>query len=224
MPFCLKPLTKSLAISILEMTSSSFIGITYLHILAGLGITAISAERPLTSNPIAFIIEAILSLIILWILLPMEPGPLKYALAITFAVLIGQILTKFVKKLEDKKILTEVLLTVAGIFLAMTAVGFYDNQNILGFGVYLFAALLGLVIARVLLIFGLFGGASTESVSSINTGLSWFGTVLFTIYVAYDTQRLKADARLKKKDYVNSSMGLFLDAINLFENVGDILE
>ena len=204
--------------------TSSFIGITYLHILSGLGITAISAQQPLTTNPLAFMIEAILSLVILWILLPMKPGPLKYALAIAFAAIIGQILTKFVKKLEDKKILTDVLVTVAGIFLAMTAVGFYDNQNILGFGVYLFAALVGLVVARLLLIVGLFGGASTESVSSINNGLSWFGTVLFTIYVAYDTQRLKEDARLKKRDYVNASMGLFLDAINLFENVGDILE
>ncbi len=220
----MKAITKSLAIAILEMSSSSFIGITYLHILSGLGITAISAERPLTSNPIALIIEAILSLVIVWILLPMKPGPFKYVLAIIFAALIGQILTKFVKKLEDKKILTEVLVTVAGIFLAMTAVGFYDNQNILGFGVYLFAALLGLVIARVLLIVGILGGASTGSVTTINTWLSWFGTVLFTIYVAYDTQRLKEDARLKKRDYVNSSMGLFLDAINLFENVGDILE
>jgi FtsH-binding integral membrane protein len=154
----------------------------------------------------------------------MEPGPLKYALAITFAVLIGQILTKFVKKLEDKKILTEVLLTVAGIFLAMTAVGFYDNQNILGFGVYLFAGLIGLIIARIILTLGLLGGASSQSVSSINTALSWFGTALFTIYVAYDTQRMKEDARRKKKDYINSSMGLFLDVINLFQNVGDIVE
>jgi FtsH-binding integral membrane protein len=145
-------------------------------------------------------------------------------LAIVFAALIGQILTKFVKRLEDMKILKEVLVTVAGIFLALTAVGFYDNQNILGFGVYLFAALLGLIVARAILLLGLLGGAPTQSISSINTALSWFGTVLFSIYVAYDTQRIKEDSRLKKKDYINSSMGLFLDAINLFENVGDILE
>lgn len=154
----------------------------------------------------------------------LEPGPVKYVLAIAFAVVLGQILTKFVKKLEDKKILDDVLITVAGIFLAMTAVGFYDNQNILGFGVYLFAGLIGLIIARVLLILGMLGGAPSQSISAINTGLSWFGTALFTVYVAYDTQRIKEDARRKRKDYINSSMGLFLDAINLFTNVGDILE
>lgn len=202
----------------------SFVGITYLHLLGGLSITAVSSQRPVSSSPFAFVIEAILSFVLIWIVLMLEPGPLKYVLAIVFAALIGQILTKFVKRLEDMKILKEVLVTVAGIFLALTAVGFYDNQNILGFGVYLFAALLGLIVARAILLLGLLGGAPTQSISSINTALSWFGTVLFSIYVAYDTQRIKEDSRLKKKDYINSSMGLFLDAINLFENVGDILE
>lgn len=206
------------------MSSSSFIGITYLHLLGGLGVTAASSQLPLTSNPYVLLVEALLSFLLIWVILMLEPGPVKYVLAIAFAVILGQILTKFVKKLEDKKTLDDVLITVAGIFLAMTAVGFYDNQNILGFGVYLFAGLIGLIIARVLLMIGLLGGAPTQSVSSANTALSWFGTALFTVYVAYDTQRMKQDARLKRKDYINSSMGLFLDAINLFTNVGDILE
>ena len=197
---------------------------TYLHLLGGLGVTALSSQRPLTSNPYVLFVEALLSFLLIWILIPMQPGPLKYVLAIAFAAVLGQILTKFVKKLEDKKTLDDVLITVAGIFLAMTAVGFYDNQNILGFGVYLFAALIGLIIARIILILGLLGGASEKSVSSANTALSWFGTALFTVYVAYDTQRIKEDARRKRKDYINSSMGLFLDAINLFTNVGDIIE
>lgn len=203
---------------------SSFIGITYLHLLGGLGVTAVSSQVPLTSNPYILLAEALVSLVLIWVILMLEPGPVKYVLAIAFAAILGQILTKFVKKLEDKKTLDDVLITVAGIFLAMTAVGFYDNQNILGFGVYLFAGLIGLIIARILLILGVLGGAPSESVSSINTALSWFGTVLFSIYVAYDTQRMKEDARKKKKDYINSSMGLFLDAINLFQNVGDIIE
>ncbi len=200
----------------------NFIGVTYLHLLGGLGVTAASSQIPLTTNPLALITQGILALVVLWILMPLEPGPLKYVLAIALAALLGQILTKFVKKLEDKKTLDDVLITVAGIFLAMTAVGFYDNQNILGFGVYLFAGLIGLIVARIILILGLLGGA--PSLSSINTALSWFGTALFTVYVAYDTQRLKEDSRKKKKDYINSSLGLFLDVINLFQNVGDILE
>lgn len=203
---------------------SSFIGITYLHLLGGLGITALSSQNPISSNPYVVLVEAILSIVLIFVILALQPGPIKYVLAIGFAALLGQILTRFVKKLEDKKTLDDVLIIVAGIFLAMTAVGFYDNQNILGFGVYLFAGLIGLIIARIILILGLLGGASNQSVSAVNTALSWFGTALFTVYVAYDTQRMKEDSLLKKKDYINSSMGLFLDVINLFQNVGDITE
>jgi FtsH-binding integral membrane protein len=204
--------------------TGSFIGIAYLHLLGGLGITAISSKYPVSSNGWALLIESLLSFAVLWVLLALEPGPEKYGLAVLFFALIGQLLTNFVKKLEDQNTLDDVLITVAGIFLAMTAVGFYDNQNVIGFGGYLFAALVGLVVARILLILGILGGAPAKSTSSINTALSWFGTLLFTVYVAYDTQRLKEDARRSKKDYVDSSMGLFLDALNLFTNIGDLVE
>jgi len=203
---------------------NSFIGITYLHLLGGLGVTALSAKNPITSNPYILLIEVIILFIIIWFIESMKPGPFKYILAIVFVTIIGQIIASFVKNLEDKKILDDVLIIVAGIFSAMTALGFYDNQNVLGFGPYLFAGLIGLIIARIILIFGDLGGASDKAVSTTETILSWVGTVIFSIYVAYDTQRIKEDARLKEKDYVNSSMGLFLDVINLIQNVGDLMD
>jgi FtsH-binding integral membrane protein len=203
---------------------SSFIGITYLHLLAGLGVTAVSSVNPVYQSSIAVIVEAVLSIALLLIVLILPPGPLKYLVFVAFSFVLGQMLSNYVKELESKNILTDVLVTVAGIFFAMTAVGFYDNQNILGFGGYLFAALLGLVVARLALLVGVVGGAPIKALSSVNYALSWFGTILFTVYVAYDTQRLKEDALLKKKDYINSSLGLFIYAINLFRNVGDIIE
>jgi FtsH-binding integral membrane protein len=106
----------------------------------------------------------------------------------------------------------------------MTALGFYDNQNVLGFGPYLFAGLIGLIIARIILIFMSLENTSEKVVSTTDIVLSWVGTVIFSIYVAYDTQRIKEDARLKEKDYVNSSIGLLLDVVNLFQNVGDLMD
>ena len=203
---------------------NSFIGITYLHLLGGLGITAVSAKNPITSNPYILLIEVIILLIILWFIVAIKPGPFKYILAIIVVAIIGQIMAKFVENLENKKILDDVLIIVAGIFSAMTALGFYDKQNMLGFGPYLFAGLIGLIIARVILILVSLGDTSDQAVSTTDTILSWVGTVIFSIYVAYDTQRIKEDARLKDKDYVNSSMGLFLDVINLFQNVGDLMD
>ena len=54
-----------------------------------------------------------------------------------------------------------------------------------------------------------------------NTILSWVGTVLFALYIAYDTQALK-ERQQKPYDYVNASLGLFIDIINLFRDLGTL--
>jgi FtsH-binding integral membrane protein len=185
-----------------------FIGITYLHLTGALALTAVSSEYPITISPVAMIIESLAIIALIFLIIPARPGPYKYFLFAAFAILIGQTLSPLVDKYQAKGTLREVLFSVAGIFLAMTAVGFLDNQNILGFGSYLFAALLGLIVARVILLF-------TDPKTSANNLVNWFASVLFAIYVAYDTQLLKEKQR-KPYDYVNSSMGLFLDIINIF--------
>ena len=193
------------------------IGMTYLHLTGALALTAVSSEYPITTSPLIAIIEFIALIAIIFIIIPTKPGPYKYLLFAAFAFLIGQSLAPTVDKLQAKGTLREVLASVAGIFLAMTAVGFLDNQNILGFGPYLFAALIGLVIGRLILLFTQFGDP-TADLTKANSLLNLFATGLFAIYVAYDTQLLKQE---KSKDYVNASMGLFLDIINLFTSQSD---
>ena len=189
---------------------------TYLHLTGALALTAVSSEYPMSTSPIVSLVEFVAIIAIIFLITPAKPGPYKYFLFAVFAILIGQSLAPLVDKLQAKGALREVLASVAGIFLAMTAVGFLDNQNILGFGTYLFAALLGLIVARIILLFTQTGDADF---TKTNTLLNWFATALFAIYVAYDTQILKEQK--KPYDYVNSSMGLFLDIINLFTSQSD---
>jgi FtsH-binding integral membrane protein len=194
-----------------------FIGMTYLHLTGALALTAVSSEYPLSTSPIVSLVEFVAIIVIIFLITGAKPGPYKYFLFAAFAILIGQTLAPLVDKFQAKGELREVLVSVAGIFLAMTAVGFIDNQNILGFGPYLFAALLGLVVARLIL---LFTQGSQADLTKANSLLNWFATGLFAVYVAYDTQALKQTQR-KPYDYVNSSMGLFLDIINLFSAQSD---
>jgi len=194
-----------------------FIGMTYLHLTGALALTAVSSEYPLSTSPIVSLVEFVAIIAIIFLITGAKPGPYKYFLFAAFAILIGQTLAPLVDKFQAKGELREVLVSVAGIFLAMTAVGFLDNQNILGFGPYLFAALIGLVIARIIL---LFTQGSQADLTKANSLLNWFATGLFAVYVAYDTQALKQTQR-KPYDYVNSSMGLFLDIINLFSAQSD---
>jgi len=193
------------------------IGMTYLHLTGALALTAVSSEYPMTDSPIVAIIEFLAIIALTFLIIPAKPGPYKYFLFAVFAILVGQTLAPLVDKFQAKGTLREVLFSVAGIFLAMTVVGFLDNQNILGFGPYLFAALLGLIIARIILLFTQDYSVNSEKANSF---LNFFATALFAIYVAYDTQLLKEKQR-KPYDYVNSSMGLFLDIINLFSSQDD---
>ena len=196
------------------------IGITYLHLTGALAITAVSAENPLFTSPLVSILTFLLTIGLIFLMAATRPGPYKYLLFALFSALIGQSLAPLVQRAEDKGVLREVLASVAGIFLAMSLVGFLDNQNFLGFGGYLFAALIGLIIARVVLIFFNLSDPSPD-VKKANTLLNWLGTALFAVFVAYDTQILKKRMR-KPVDYVDASLGLFLDIINLFSSVSSL--
>lgn len=197
----------------------TFIGMTYLHLTGALALTAVSSEYPIVISPLAGLILFFTIFVLIFLIVPARPGPYKYFLFALFAIIIGQTLAPLVDKLQARGTLREVLFSVAGIFLAMTAVGFLDNQNVLGFGPYLVAALLGLIVARLILLFTQVGDPSIN-LAKANSFVNLFATALFAIYVAYDTQLLKERQR-KPYDYVNASMGLFLDIINLFTSQSD---
>jgi FtsH-binding integral membrane protein len=199
----------------------SFIGLTYLHLTAALILTAVSSEYPLPKSPFVTIAEVIALFVIIFMLTAAKPGPYKYVLFAAFCLLIGQLISSKVDKLQEKGTLRNVLASVGGIFVAMSVVGFLDNQNILGFGGYLFAALVGLIIARIALMVADMAGSDSMDFTKINTLLNWFATILFSFYVAYDTQRLKDKTVQRGKDYVDASLGLFLDILNLFSSMDD---
>ena len=194
------------------------IGYTYLHLTAALVITAVSSENPLSTSLVVSVVGVILQFVLLFLILASKPGPYKYFLFFLFCVIIGQTIAPIVQQAKARGVLREVLASVGGIFLAMTIVGFVDNQNFLGFGGYLLAALIGLIAARISLIIAKLGDPDSTDFSKANTALNWFATVLFAIFIAYDTQRLKVS---RDKNYVNSSLGLFLDIINLFNSQAD---
>jgi FtsH-binding integral membrane protein len=199
----------------------SFIGLTYLHLTAALVVSAVSSEYPLSKSPVATIAEIIAVFVLIFLLTAAQPGPYKYLLFAAFCFLIGQTLAPTVEKLQAKGALREVLASVGGIFVAMTIVGFLDNQNLLGFGGYALAALLGLIVARVVLMVTKLADPGAMDFTKMNTILNWVATILFSFFVAYDTQRLKDKRVQRGKDYVDASLGLFLDILNLFSAQSD---
>ena len=210
-----------------------FIGMTYLHLALASVFTAIATRYDFLGKVgidmkkwYNLLILLVLSIILVFVLTYLKPGPLKYIVFFVFIFCIGTSLRDIADKLDQKDLLLDVLATVSSVFVAMTALGFYDKQNFLGFGPYLFAGLIGLILARLGLGVANFVGAPTATVSGVNQILSVLATLLFSIYLAYDTQMLKKMASECKSnpDYINGAIGLYLDIINLFVNIGDLMD
>ena len=204
---------------------SSRLGLVYLHLVGALGLTAISAEWPLVqAHTWAHFGFAALSFVFLFAMLWSSPGPLKYILFAAFAGCLGQMLAPLVEHLQDKGLIRQVLLMVTGVFVGMTALAFYDRGSFLGFGPYLMAGLLGLIVAQVVgIVLGLTGAVTAQTFRDMAHVFAWIGTVLFTVFVAYDTQQMKVRVlRSKNPDYIEASLNLYLDVVNLFSNIGTL--
>jgi len=219
--------------SCLEMGCPYFIAYTYLHLLLGVLVSSAAAVYdPLgklginSESIVPSILILISSFVLLYICLMLKPGILKYILFIIFITLIGSSLRNILDRLKAKQILVNVLLTISSIFLTMTVIGFVDKQNTLGFGPYLFASLIGLILGHLGIGAALLFKVPGEQLSGISYAISFISTLVFSIYVAYDTQMLKEDAAACKShpDYINSALSLYLDILNLFVSVGDLAD
>ena len=204
-----------------------FFGKVFAHLAGALAVSAVSAEYSNLGQQLlggtSLLVHTLLNLGILFGLLfgtqMTKPGSFaKYGFFIAFAFWMGQSLKPYVDRLQDKGTLTRVLTLTAGVFGAMTALGFYDSGNFLGLGPYLFAGLIGLIIAQLLV---LLLGTPEEK----RKGIQWLniiGVALFSLYTAYDIQVLRVNAKLCRSgknvqpDYPVESMGIYLDFINLF--------
>jgi len=213
---------------------NNYFGKVFAHLAGALAVSALSAE---TSNigvtlygNSSVLVQFIGNLAILiglmyGVFLTSPGGILKYAFFIAFAFWMGQVIKPYVVYLKDKGTLTRILTLTTGVFLGMMALGFYDSMNLLGFGPYLVAGLLGLIVAQVLI---LALGTPEEKRKGFQI-LNFFGVALFAVFTAYDVQVLRNSAefckRMQKKlkmdpDYPAASLGLYLDFINLFNLMG----
>ena len=213
-------------------TCQNYLGKTFAHTGAALAIAAASAEMSdigsqlFKGSPIMNLIANVLiAIALIYAMMKAVPGGIpKYLFFVAFAFWMGQSLKPLVDRLQDKKQIQRILVLTTGVFLGMAAIGFYDKQNLLGLGPYLFAALVGLVLAQIAL--AVFASPSTRA--SANDPIRFIGVALFAIYTAYDVQVIKegkrgcrnSSNRRAQPDYPVESLGLFLDYINLFSYIG----
>lgn len=111
--------------------------------------------------------------------------------------------------------IAKAFLTTAGLFGAMTIIGFTTKIDLTRFSTFFMMAIIGLVIASIINIF--------LQNDAFSFAISVFGVLLFTGLTAYDTQKIKnmsltytgEGAALTRLSIVGA-LTLYLDSINLF--------
>lgn len=200
-----------------------FIANTFGHLLGGLLLTGISSENPVVNGiekkPLTHLTLVIFSFFLIFALLFTETGPFKYMLFALFCGTMGQMLSGFVKRLQQENLLSNTIIIVGTIFAAMTTIGLLDKGNMLDWGIYLSAGLFGLIVAMIVTSF------MTKTQKDADIAHLWFSriiVVLFTLYLGFDVEVLKVHAKMcnSNPDYVNESLNIYLDIINLFQGVG----
>lgn len=213
---------------------------TFAHLAGGVGLTAAFSRIPAAEAFLAavgnstgakigifiFYLVATIGLIIAMRTVPVG-GVAQYSVALAFLFIISQTLKPLLDRLDQKDQLAHVLTLTTGVFLGMAALAYFGPVNFLRFGWFLFAGLLGLIIGEIIWLVLEVTDTIPDRVSATgNKVFSWLGVAIFTLYTAYDTQMIKARAAAcrDKGDYINESLSLFLDFVNLFSNVAQLQE
>lgn len=205
-----------------------FIAATFAHVAGGLALASVgaSAVPAAATEGVAAKVTLLATLFGgMWLLTTMAPGALKYALAAAWALAMGILLRGAVDHARAGGLLPQLLAGTLGATLAMAALGLYDQGGLLGLGAYLFAALLGLIVARFGVLWAAAAGAKREEVAPWVQGLGWAGVALFSLLLAHDVAVLKHAeprcgnaAKRGRPDYVAEALSIFLDVINLFSS------
>lgn len=103
------------------------------------------------------------------------------------------------------------LIGTGAVFTGFTAIALLaKSRSLLTIGGPLFGSLLGLIVLQI-------AGFFIPSLAPIAHSVSLYGGLgLFSLYISYDTQRMIENARYGQADYVNDSLALFINLVNVF--------
>jgi FtsH-binding integral membrane protein len=183
-------------------------------ILAFVATWLFSTALPTNVNMPMYIVSVIGIFILLFIIIamPSKYFILKHVVWFLYLVAFTYIFIPVLQKSEN--MVNTVCITV-GLFIVLSFIAnmFMDKIS-LGWEKYMMMALIGLILIMVVSLF------LPPSQNFIYT-ISYITIGLFSLFIFVDTKRLLM-ANCSNPDYINSSMSLFLDALNMFSAVNNL--
>ncbi|KAI8056613.1 inhibitor of apoptosis-promoting Bax1-domain-containing protein [Syncephalis plumigaleata] len=154
------------------------------------------------------------SLIVLLVLLfHRKSYPLNMYLLGLYTVMESYVIGTIVSRFNTTIVLQALLITL-GIFINLAIFAIQTKFDFSGIGVYLCASLWILILACLIQIIVPFR-------RWLHLGIAITSAILFSTYIIYDTQQ--AVRHLAYDEYITAAVDLYLDFINLFLNIIDIL-
>jgi len=167
-----------------------------------------------TMVPIILFIVQIGLVLALSIFIQRISYPVAVVLFILYALSLGVTLSAIFLVYTFTSIFST-FLVASGMFGAMAIYGYFTKSDLTSMGSFLFMALIGLVIGGLVNMF-----LKSESFQYVLAGI---GVLVFTLYTAYDVQKIKnimhdrfADQETLSKIAIIGALTLYLDFVNLF--------
>lgn len=168
------------------------------------------------------ILTFVIILGLLWITLSINPRNvlLKHTVWLLFALAIGTLVYPSYLLSKSENTFKSVMLTLIGILVFFSLVAFIKPEWIsLSWGPVLLFMLIGVIIALLVHII------INKGKKRVPKALSFFIIGLFILFVMYDTKMIQVHAKNCKEktvDYINESLGIFIDALNLFQSLVNV--
>ena len=197
-----------------QFVSKVYSGLTYSLVVATVACAmAISLfnQMPVPQvraiTTVCIIAEVVLALIAAFVRFS---GPFGWLFLTVFVALTGVTLAPILiiyEKLAGVGTIAAALALTATIFLTLTAYVRYSGKDFSWMGGFLWMGLFGLIIVGVLSIF--------LPMPNVNYWTSWFGAVLFSGWILYDTSAVTRQY-YQDDNVVGAVINLYLDILNLF--------
>jgi FtsH-binding integral membrane protein len=220
-----------------QLTVNRYIITNYMYIFVGL-LLYLLTNTTLELNSFNFLIIGnkllplfILTTVLLFglMLTPSDNQSIKHLLWVGFIILMSIVGHPIYMLAKEEKIFYKVLITLAILFIGMSYIAYSNKLTIFdGIAPYLLFGLIGLIIFQSLDL--LFSDSSSKGLETRFWYYSIFGIILFSGFLIYDTQKIiKVGGLLEKycknknhlscADYPEKSLSIFLDLLNLFNNL-----
>lgn len=216
-----------------DVSGNQFLSKVYMWMFLGMLLTAVASYAVMSSASlqqmfsgtmmfVLLIIELVVVVALSWKINSMSPA-MAAAAYIFYAVVSGITLTPVLAFYTTVSIFI-VFLISAGMFIAMSLVGYFIKKDLSGLGRFFMMALIGLIIAMLANMLLYYISPSTASIMTLL--LSVVAVLLFAGLTAYDTQKIKKigqsmeyGVQYSQNLAIICALTLYLDFINLFLNL-----